>query len=77
MATKAKSGTKKTETKKKSPAKKGAEAPEIKPQLSDFVGKKLKDMGYDDENEKVLTIKFENGYNIKVGGNISLKVEKS
>ena len=42
--------------------------------FADYIGKKLKDMGHDEDG--VLTIKFENGYNIKVGGNISLKKEK-
>lgn len=42
--------------------------------LADFIGKKLKDIGHDESG--VLTIKFENGYNIKMTGNISLKKEK-
>lgn len=73
MATKAKKG----ETKKKTPKKSEQDMPVVKPKLSEFIGKKLKDMGYENEDEKVLTIKFENGYNIQVGGDITLKVDKN
>lgn len=57
-------------TKKKEP--KETNIVDIK--LADFIGKRLKDIGHDEEN--ILTIKFENGYNIKITGNISLKKEK-
>lgn len=41
--------------------------------LADFIGQKLVDM---QTENSVLTIKFSNGYNIIVKGNISLKKEK-
>ena len=64
----------KTKEAKAKPKKQSAESAnfsEIK--FQDYLGKKLVDMS----NERgVLTIKFSNGYNIVVKGNISLKKEK-
>lgn len=68
---KAKAATKKPTTRKPS---KSADKPVNEIKLADFIGKRLKDMGHDENG--LLTIKFENGYNIKIGGDITLKKEK-
>lgn len=69
---KAKVATAKKKTTRKPSKSADKSVNEIK--FADFVGKRLKDMGHDDNG--MLTIKFENGYNIKVGGDIFLKKEK-
>lgn len=53
-------------------AKKEKESTQIK--FSDFIGRKLIDISNDDKG--TLTIKFDNGYNINITGNISLIKKK-
>ena len=56
------------------PKKQPKETNHTEIKFADYVGKKLLDMSSDDNG--ALTIKFSNGYNIVVKGNISLKKEK-
>lgn len=58
---------------KASPKKQPKETAHTEIKFSDFIGKKLLDMGNEDGR---LTIKFSNGYNIVVTGNIMLRKEK-
>jgi len=51
------------------------EAPPKEPNLADFVGRKLVDIGHLKEDGP-LVIQFDNGYNINVSGNITLKKER-
>lgn len=64
---------------KKAVAKTTRKPKETKPvneiKLVDFINRKLKDIGHDEDG--VLTFFFDNGYSVKVTGNISLKKEKA
>lgn len=55
------------------PKKQPKETNHTEIKFADYIGKKLLDMGSEDGK---LTIKFSNGYNIVVSGNIMLKKEK-
>lgn len=60
--------------KQKKLEKKSKEKTQTNITLADYIGKKLVDIS---SENKTLTIKFSNGYNIIVSGNISISKEKA
>lgn len=75
MAKKKETTTAKPKAKKASSTKK--EEPKIKPKISDFLDKRIKDIGHSKEDSAdELTIKFDNGYNVVIKGNYSFSVEE-